>query len=78
MNGASVTTPPATSWSPSDRNTSLVVVLVIWSLFLALFLALILIGIVSSFLAAGEWVCPVPDPDCAGHFNELLRKWGWI
>jgi hypothetical protein len=34
MNGANVTTPPATSWSPKDRNTSLVVVLIIWGLFL--------------------------------------------
>jgi hypothetical protein len=69
-----VTTQPAPVWSPKGRNTSLIVVMIVWALFLALFL----IWIGSYFLAAGEWVCPVPDPDCAGHFNELLRSWGWI
>jgi hypothetical protein len=83
---ATVTTPPATFWSPKVRNTSLIVVMIAW----ALLVAFLMIWIVSAFLVNGEWVCldrkpiwgPPESPDvytsCSGHIDELLRKWGWV
>ena len=56
----------------------------------ALFVAFLLIWIVSALLVNGEWVCldrwPVwgllEDPELytrrSGHIDELLGKWGWF
>jgi hypothetical protein len=80
-----VTTPPAI-WSPKVRNTSLIVVMIVW----ALLVAFLLIWIVSALLVNGEYTCldrrpvwgPPENPEvytsCSGHIDELLRKWGWV
>jgi hypothetical protein len=78
-----VTTPPATLWSPKARNTSLIVVMIVW----ALLVAFLLIWIVSALLINGEEICldrspwwgpPTAgsDPDCSGHIYERLQKRG--
>jgi hypothetical protein len=81
-----VTTPPATLWAPKGRNTSLIVLIIVW----ALLVAFLLIWIVSALLVNGEWVCldrrpvwgPPEKPEiytaCSGHVDELFRKWGWV
>ena len=82
------TTPTATSGPPKERQTWQIV-MIIWGLLVALLLIVILIVIVGWFLAADESICldrsPVwgpptagSDPDCSGHIDELLRKWGWV
>jgi hypothetical protein len=84
--GATVSTPPATFWSPKGRNTSLIVAMIVW----ALLVAFLLIWIVSALLVNGEYIGldrrpvwgPPEDPEvyasCSGHIDELLRKWGWV
>lgn len=79
-----MTTPPATSGPPKERQTWRIV-MIIWGLLVALLLIVILIVIVGWVLVADESVCldrsPVwgpptagSDPDCSGHIDELLRK----
>jgi hypothetical protein len=51
--GATVSTPPATFWSPKGRNTSLIVAMIVW----ALLVAFLLIWIVSALLVNGEYIC---------------------
>jgi hypothetical protein len=51
--GATVTTPPATFWSPKGRNTSLIAAMIVW----ALLVTFLLIWIVSALLVNDEWVC---------------------
>ena len=79
-------TQPATLWSPKGRNTSLIIVMIVW----ALLVAFLLIWIGSALLVNGEYVCldrspvwgPPENPDiytsCSGHIDELFRKWGWV
>ena len=54
-------TPPAI-WSPKVRNTSLIVVMIVW----ALLVAFLLIWIVSALLVNGEYICLDRRPVCGG------------